>query len=106
MTEPASKKRKFNEDPDLERRKVDVKKYAENVKSGKVEGTFGEVDLLANCEDEYILRKKREKDFKIVPLLYDGKPTGWGKCTPCSRPIRTNGNRNFFEKEETHTFST
>lgn len=87
MTEPASKKRKFNEDPDLERRKVDVKKYAENVKSGKVEGTFGENDLLANCEDEYILRKKREKDFKIVPLLYDGKPTGWGKCTPCSRPI-------------------
>ena len=44
MAQPA-KKRKFNVDPELEKRKVDVKKYAENVKLGKVEGTFDENDL-------------------------------------------------------------
>ena len=86
MAQPA-KKRKLNVDLDKEKRKLDVKKYAENVQLGKVEGTFDENDLLANCEDEYILRKKREKDFKILPLLFNGKPTGWGKCLPCSRPI-------------------
>ena len=87
MSQPAKKRKIHDQREELEEltnRKQEVKKYADKVKKGLEEGTFGDVDLLANCDDPFILKKKREKEFKILPLLYNGRPTGWGKCSPCT----------------------
>ena len=88
MSQNLSKKRKLDDKAkqrleELEKRRIEIKKYAESINRGDEEGVFGENDLTQNSKDKLILKKKREKPFEIRHLLYDGNETGWGTCTTC-----------------------
>ena len=88
MSQNLSKKRKLDDKAkqrldELEKRRIEIKKYAESINRGDEEGVFGENDLTQNSKDEFILKKKREKPFQILPLLHNGNETGWGTCTTC-----------------------
>lgn len=88
MSQNPSKKRKLDEKTkqrldELEKRRIEIKKYAESINRGDEEGVFGENDLTQNSKDKLILKKKNEKPFQILALLHNGDETGWGTCTTC-----------------------
>ena len=92
MSSKGAKKRKLPEksnEEDLEKtqRQKEIKKYVEKVNLNIEEGCYGERDLLEDCDDQLVLRKRAEKTFQIVPLLYDGEETGYGKCNGCAKNI-------------------
>ena len=64
MSQNPSKKRKLDEKTkqrldELEKRRIEIKKYAESINRGDEEGVFGENDLTQNSKDKLILKKKK-----------------------------------------------
>ena len=61
-----------------------IKNHATKVNRGLEEGEFVEDDITVNCRSSKIEKFKKRNDFQILPMKYQGKVTGWGKCTLCA----------------------
>ena len=91
MSSHRAKKRRLGENSEEQRQREEIneeiKKYVEKVNLEVEEGCYGTRDLLENCNDQLVVQKRAEKEFKMFPLLYNGKETGYAHCNGCVKNI-------------------
>ena len=83
MAPPTAKRKRFDDRERIQELKTKIKDHVAKVNRGQVEAEYDENDLTANSNDPGIDKYKKRIDFEILPLKYEGKVTGWGKCTIC-----------------------
>ena len=80
MEQPPSKRPRTNAKELNEK----IKDFATKVNRGVEEAEYGDDDLTANSKSSIIDKFKKRNEFQIFPMKYEGKVTGWGKCSLCA----------------------
>ena len=64
------------------RKKDEIDVYVEKVSAKELEGDYGTRDLCAQHSDKELMKKcQAVRKFEIHQLLFNGKNTGYGRCT-------------------------
>ena len=83
MAQPTAKRQRLDDRERIQELKNKIKDHVAKVNRGLIEAEYDANDLTANSNDPDIDKYKKRIDFEILPLKYEGKVTGWGKCTIC-----------------------
>ena len=64
------------------RKKEEIDVYVEKVSAKEIEGEYDTRDLCAQHSDKELMKKcQAARKFEIHRLLFNGKNTGYGRCS-------------------------